>query len=80
MTAATHREQCSSCACFKPLDILAAGQAGQGQCHRNPPQIVAVMVNTGRGAVLAPVAGFPQIAEKDWCGEYRPRQFEAANA
>lgn len=75
-----HREQCSNCACFQQLGVLAAGVAGQGQCHRYPPQIVAAMVNTQKGPVLAPIAGFPQVEEKGWCAEYRARPFEAANA
>jgi len=80
MSADLHREQCSSCACFFPLSIMAAGAAGQGQCHRQPPQLVAIAVNTPKGNMLAPVSAFPQVTEKDWCGEYRPRPLAAANA
>jgi hypothetical protein len=80
MSADLHREQCSSCACFFPLSIMAAGVSGHGQCHRFPPQIVAVMAATPQGAALVPVAGSPQVTEKDWCAEYRARPFAAANA
>lgn len=74
------REQCSNCGCFIALPVMQVGMSGQGQCHRYPPQLVAVMAQTPQGPMLAPVSGFPQVQEKDRCAEYRPRPMAAANA
>lgn len=47
------------------------------ECRAHPKQatIVVMPVQTLRGPQLTPqcLAGFPGVADTDWCGEWRPR-------
>lgn len=53
-------------------------------CRRNPPAVEMIEVRrdphpSGWGPDIvtrAPITNWPEIAETDWCGEFKPRQIE----
>ena len=66
---------CETCKHFVPAPALSGAPLGVGNCHRYPPQIFVAPVNIpGRGAVMHPAAGFPQVQGSMSCGEWGARK------
>lgn len=57
------KKQCNRCRFAVP----GAENETHLYCHRNPPQVIAV-VNGDKSGVSFP---FPAVGKNNWCGEFR---------
>ena len=53
--------------------VANATQLNQGECHRYPPQLVAVSARTVQGTAMVPGAMFPAVASIAFCGEFEAK-------
>jgi len=60
-------ESCGTCKFFRRnlKDI------NTGFCHVAHAQVVVAQVRTPNGVQAAPIATFPNMDHKDWCGEWK---------
>ena len=45
----------------------------KGECHRFPPAKLEPKRASAHGNPPLPAPEWPEVAESDWCGEWRPR-------
>lgn len=64
------KPNCPDCVCYVAIEaprgaVLDVRKGGErGECHHNPPQIVATAQGIG--------AGFPQVMAGQWCAKFFP--------
>jgi hypothetical protein len=67
-----HAEQaCGTCLFWRP-DPDVGHEAGWGRCRRMPPTLPTI-----RDDKLVHVGLWPHTDERDWCGEWQPRDADA---
>lgn len=57
---------CRDCDFFERVQ----GQSDNGECHRNPPQIVSQSRDDGASWVDS---AWPDVDGGAWCGEFKPK-------
>lgn len=55
---------CETCAYYAPSEVGSISNDLDGECHRNPPQVIAWP------DVYNLCAFFPAVNREDWCGEW----------
>jgi hypothetical protein len=74
---------CLACKAFRPImfvpdDTDDAGNPHRGECHRQPPQILAIPVLSYVDGVLGAwqtdvISAWPMVGADESCEEWRPK-------
>lgn len=69
---------CGTCE-FKGLYMRPDGEMGATICRRHPPVVTVVLTPTQNGPQLVSPTSWPEINDRQWCGEYKPALAIAAS-
>lgn len=50
------------------------GETGLGECHRNPPVAIPLMLLPGGENYEHALAAWPELTATDWCGEWKQKE------
>lgn len=70
-------ERCETCGASRKI-VNKDNIKGELQCCAHPPQMFAIPVQTGGGAVFMPANTQPAVQGDGWCAEWRPVDVPAA--